>query len=205
MMTDVLQQTVEHAQYIPLMYELSLSDYYQTDLHWKQEELFGVLNVLGDAMGFEVEESDFSLNSLSPYRGVYAPYMENAPSERMSYLVNRNTENAQVSIYERGTYTGVYLLDEWETDVPYNLFLGGPNPLVEITNPDLDNGKELIIFGDSFMSSLAPLLTGVYEKITLIDLRFVMSSYLPEVVSFTGQDVLFLYNTAVVNNSSMLK
>ena len=123
----------------------------------------------------------------------------------MSYLVNRNTENAQVSIYERGTYTGVYLLDEWETDVPYNLFLGGPNPLVEITNPDLDNGKELIIFGDSFMSSLAPLLTGVYEKITLIDLRFVMSSYLPEVVSFTGQDVLFLYNTAVVNNSSMLK
>ncbi len=205
MMISTLQQTVEHAEYIPLIYELSLSDYYQTDLHWRQEELFGVVNVLGNAMGFEVEESDFSLNTLSPYRGVYASYMENAPGERMSYLVNRNTENAEVSIYEAGTYTGVYLLDQWETDVPYNLFLGGPNPLVEITNPDVDNGKELIIFGDSFMSSLAPLLTGVYEKITLIDLRFVMSAYLPELVEFNGQDVLFLYNTAVVNNSSMLK
>lgn len=204
-MLYVVQQNVKNATYIPLVYNLEFSDYYKSDLHWRQEELFPVLEALGSIMDFKISEEDFTKNKLQPYHGVYAPYMQENSSEELIYLTSRYTEEAQVEIYDRqGTYP-VYLLEEWKSDVPYNLFLGGPNPLVTITNPSVQNGRELIIFGDSFMSSIAPLLTGTYEKITLVDLRFVMSSYLGEVLDFHGQDVLFLYNMAVVNESNMLK
>ncbi len=201
----VLQENIKDTVYIPLLYDLELSDYYNSDHHWRQEKLFGILQVLGQTMGFEVSEKDFTENKLYPYHGVYSSYMKDAKEEAMIYLTSKYTEEAIVQRYEKEDSTGVYFLEEWKSNTPYNLFLGGSNPLVTITNPSVHNGKELIIFGDSFMNSLAPLLTGVYEKITLVDLRFVMSSYLEEVMEFHGQDVLFLYNMAVVNNSMLLK
>ena len=201
----VLQDNIKDVVYIPLLYDLKLSDYYNSDHHWRQEKLFGVLEILGKTMGFQVSEKDFTENKLHPYHGVYSSYMKDAKEEALIYLTSKYTEEAIVQRYEKEDSTGVYFLEEWKSNTPYNLFLGGSNPLVTITNPSVDNGKELIIFGDSFMNSLAPLLTGVYEKITLVDLRFVMSSYLEEVMEFHGQDVLFLYNMAVVNNSMLLK
>ena len=88
---------------------------------------------------------------------------------------------------------------------PYELFLGGPLSLVTLENPNCDNGKELIIFRDSFGSSLIPLLTDQYSKITLIDLRYVQSAMLGKLVDFHGQDVLFLYSTLILNQSMSLK
>ncbi|MEG1362194.1 MAG: hypothetical protein RSC69_06520, partial [Lachnospiraceae bacterium] len=91
-------------------------------------------------------------------------------------------------------------------DVPYDVFLSGPNPIVTITVPKTSSKRELVIFGDSFSSSMAPLLLNTYKKITVIDLRFVSSKYLSNFMSFnSSQEVLFLYNTTVVNNSFMLK
>ena len=61
-----------------------------------------------------------------------------------------------------------------------------------------------MIFRDSFGSSLAPLLIEGYEKITLVDIRYMHSNLLPNYIEFTDQDVLFLYSTMVLNSSSML-
>lgn len=204
-MIAVMQQNITCADYIPILPLLELSDYYKTDLHWKQEELFPVIHELGNVMGFTVSENDFTKHELKHYQGVYSSYLQEIPDESLYYLTSPATENAEVTIFDTKGTSKIYHLDQWNGSVPYNLFLGGPNPLITITNPNLKNGKELIIFGDSFTSSLAPLLTGAYEKITLVDLRFVMSSYLSEVMEFNEQDVLFLYNTAIINNSFMLK
>lgn len=46
----------------------------------------------------------------------------------------------------------------------YNVFLGGPSALIEIENSEASNEKELIIFRDSFASSLTPLLISEYQK-----------------------------------------
>ena len=70
----------------------------------------------------------------------------------------------------------------------------------------MTNGKKLYLFRDSFSSSLAPLLVGGYSEIYLIDIRYVMSDYLDLFLSFEeGQDILFLYSTEVLNNSTMLQ
>ena len=42
-------------------------------------------------------------------------------------------------------------------------------------------------------------------KLTLVDIRYLPADKLGEFVEFENQDVLFLYSTLVLNQSSMLK
>ena len=72
-------------------------------------------------------------------------------------------------------------------------------------NKNAKNDKELVLFRDSFGSSLAPLLTEEYAKITLVDLRYIDSNYLGKVVEFTNKDILIMLNTQTINNSYMLR
>jgi hypothetical protein len=68
---------------------------------------------------------------------------------------------------------------------------------------------KILLFRDSFGSSLAPLLLECYEKITLIDTRYVGYELLEQFVDFSDDDteidVLFIYSTEVINNSLLLK
>ena len=50
-----------------------------------------------------------------------------------------------------------------------------------------------------------PLLAEDYAKITVVDIRYVQSAMLGNLVEFKGQDVLFLYSTLVLNNSMGLR
>ena len=74
-----------------------------------------------------------------------------------------------------------------------------------IENPNAGSEKELIVFRDSFGSSIVPLLIDEYSKITVIDTRYVQSKVLESLVEFHGQDTLFLYSTLILNNSTALR
>jgi hypothetical protein len=41
--------------------------------------------------------------------------------------------------------------------------------------------------------------------VTLVDIRYINSWQLERFLKFENQDVLFLYNTAVLNNGTLLK
>lgn len=204
-MLQILKDEVEHMEYIPIFDELSIEDYYKTDHHWRQEKLFPVVKQLGKHMNFKINKNSFEENSVQDYKGVYSEYMEDNKTETLTYLTNKATEEAKVSDFEGKEHKGVYFLEQLESDVPYNMFLNGPSPILTIENSDASKERELIIFGDSFTSSITPLLLDAYSKITLIDMRFVPASYLKEIIEFNTQDVLFLYNSAVVNRSAMLR
>ncbi len=84
------------------------------------------------------------------------------------------------------------------------MFLSGPVSIQTIENPQGPD-RELLVFRDSFGSSLTPLLVQDYSKVTLIDTRYVPTDYLGKFLDFHGQDVLMLYSPMVLNNSAMLK
>ena len=97
---------------------------------------------------------------------------------------------------------------------PYEMFLGGSLSLITIDNPNATTDKELIIFRDSFGSSITPLLAEGYSKITVVDVRYVMPTMLgtfrdartgEKLLDFKNADVLFLYSSLVLNNSSTIK
>ena len=141
-----------------------------------------------------------------PYYGVYCGYaaLPMEPDE-LRYLTSEALADCTVYNYETGKTGTVYDMEKGEGNDPYELFLSGSVSLLTIENPNAETDRELIVFRDSFGSSLAPLLAEGYAKITLADIRYLPAAQLGKLLDFHGQDVLLLYSAAVLNNSETLK
>ncbi|MBQ4054678.1 MAG: hypothetical protein IJD17_03110 [Clostridia bacterium] len=203
---SLLGGNMPYAEYIDITGALSIKDYYKTDTHWKQENLIPVVKLFAERMGFEFTD-DFKVNTAdSPFYGVY--YGQAAlpmPAEKISWLTSDAIDSAVVTNLETGTVGGVYDLGELEGRDPYEIYLYGASPIVEIENPNAASDKKLVIFRDSFGSSITPLMIEGYSKITLVDIRYILSSFVGNYVDCTDADVLFLYSTLVLNSSNTLK
>ena len=185
---------------------MSLTDYYETDTHWKQEKLDKVVKEMSTVMNFKYKEVEYEKNTYDNFYGVY--YGESAISrkpERITYLTNKTILNSEVKYLENDKLTTVYNLDNLNSLDAYEVYLDGASSLIEITNPNSKTNKELIIFRDSFGSSLSPLLIEYYDKITIVDNRYISSDYIKKYIKFNKQDVLFMYSTLMINNSSTIK
>ena len=189
--------------YIEIGNLLSLDDYLLTDGHWRQERIVPVANAIASKLGYSVSKGEFTEKSKDGFSGDYGKY--SGSSEKITWLVSSYTSGSSCDNFQRPESTLVYDESLLNTSSPYDIFVGGPTPLVTITNPLVTNGKRLVVFRDSFGSSLAPLLLSGYSEITLVDIRYMVSDLLPQYVDFTSADVLFLYSARVVNNSSMLR
>lgn len=191
--------------YIDITGCLSLESYYRTDSHWRQEQLFPSAEKLAGALGFSLNSASFVTNEVPGYTGGYAKRADSDETETLYYLESPAISSARVWNAETGLTGGVYALDALKSDTPYNLFLYGPAGFLRIENPNTETQKELVVFRDSYAGSLIPLLLGHYRSITLIDLRYLPASFLPDYLSFTEQDVLFLYSTFLINKSMTLR
>lgn len=199
---------MDYAKHIDITGTLSLEDYYRTDTHWKQECLEETAAALGEAMAAEVD-GIYDVNTLEePFYGVYTgQYTLPVEPDCIKYLTNDVLENCIVKIYDTGmpVETGVYNMEKAGGKDPYEMYLSGNTAVLTIENPAGPEGKELVMFRDSFGSSIAPLLVSGYSKITLFDIRYVQSAMVGQFVEFEDQDVLFLYGTALLNNSMAFK
>lgn len=203
---QLMEEEMPYAKRISLEETLEIEDYYQTDIHWRQEQLVDTAKKIGQAMGINLQDT-YEMQTLE--KGFYGVYFGqsalNLPGERLHYLTNATLEQCTVYNYETGKTTGIYDMPKAEGKDPYELFLSGSVSLLKIENPSAETDKELIIFRDSFGSSLAPLLAEGYRSITLVDIRYIQSDLLGKFIEFDDQDVLFLYSTSILNHSETLK
>jgi len=185
---------------------LELSDYYQTDTHWKQEKLNKVIKKMSDEMNFKYEVIQYEECVYDQFRGVY--YGESAikrESEKLIYLQNETFNKVLVKYLENDKFYGIYNKMKLVGIDSYDVYLDGASSFIEIFNSNATSNKELVIFRDSFGSSLAPLLVNYYKKITLIDNRYISSDIFSNMIKFTDQDILIMYSTLLINDSSSLK
>ena len=205
---QMVEDGMDYAEFVNLRDDLGLDAYYRTDTHWRQEKILKAAESLCEALGIPApKQEDYSCVELErPFYGVY--YGQAAlpmDPEPMYLLKSEILDNCTVTNYETGKTGQVYDMDKLSSRDLYDVFLSGAVALQTIENPAGEPGRELIVFRDSFGSSMIPLLVQGYEKITLVDIRYVSSSMLDQVMDFHGQDVLFLYSTLVLNSSSTLK
>lgn len=201
-----MREKTDYAQYIDLTGALSLSSYYRTDTHWRQEELLPVAKLLADTMGTDLPEGFTSVTLGTPFSGVYRGQSAlPMPPDTLTYLTNDALEGCRVYDYENDAYLPIYTLDKAGGNDPYEIFLSGPKSLLRIENPNSATERNLIVLRDSFAASLIPLLAESYREITLIDIRYLSPASLGKFVDFDAQDVLFLYSTSVLNDSSTIK
>ena len=191
---------MKDATYVEIADLLSAEDYYYTDMHWKQENIVDVAEHLGKSMGVQIV-TDYEEHVLEvPFQGVYVgQHGQKSATDEIKYLSNNIIEELEVE-----GASEIYDSEKGHGKDPYELFLSGNQPVVVIKNPKKESGKRLIIFRDSFASSLASLLATGYSEVVLVDLRYVNSALLGELVSFENAEILFLYSTTMLNQANSL-
>lgn len=196
------------AQNVDITQTLDITDYYRTDTHWRQEKLFDTAKVLCQALGvsaFAEEELTAAIATQQFYGVYYGQAALPMDPEELYVLENNILSDCRVYNHESKAYTTLYDLQKLNGLDPYDVYLSGPQALLTVENPNATTERELMLFRDSFGSSLAPLLLKDYRTVTLVDIRYVNSAMLGEYLTFNGQDVLFAYSTLILNSSAVLK
>lgn len=190
--------------YIDITDTINLDSYYYTDHHLRQDKIIQAINKLATNLDFHVDDN-YRIEEYYPFYGTYyGQLLVKKEGEKLNILHNDIIDNATVDNIQND-YHKVYDYDKFGTVDSYDIFLSGATAYEEIINNNVDDGKELIIFRDSYTSSFAPLMLSGYKKITLIDLRYGNLEYLMSKIDLRNQDVLFLYSTSIINNSDILR
>lgn len=208
-LNKLMQENMQEISYINIYPLLEISDYYRTDLHWKQECIEDVAEELLLQMKEEItkaggeKETKLAAEFYGGYAGASAFVTK---PEQLQYLTNSRIENARVYDYEKETETSVYQPDKLEGTDAYDFYLGGARAMLKIKNPEKGNGKRMLMFRDSFGSSIAPLLLESYDEVMMVDLRYISEDYFLELLGTTEYDtILFLHSTTVLNHSDSMK
>jgi len=197
-----LQEALPGAEFVDIFDELTLQSYYRTDTHWRQEMLLGVAEKLCTALDIPAEKA-YTRHTLQGFRGVY--YGQSAMSPKpddLVYLSNSTLVNCTVYDYETGKTIGIYDREKFSGKDGYDVFLGGTKALLRIDNPNAQTQRELVVFRDSFGSSLVPLFVQGYKSIYVVDIRYVMPDALPHYIDLSGKDTLMLYSALILNQKA---
>lgn len=208
-LTSLLLESCPSMEYIDIFPTLTVDDYYKTDTHWSQDKIIDTAACLAEGLGTFIPSSPekYTFTELdSDFSGVYAgQIMLPTDKDRITYLTNRLIDSFEVFDFENNKEIDVYTLEHKDGKDPYEIFLNGPVSLIEITNPEINNNSKLVIFRDSFTSSIAPLLAQGYKTTVLVDIRYMNTDFVGSFVDFENADILFLYSTALINSSEILK
>ena len=207
-MTESFAQGMPWATQIDLTAHLTADDYYLTDTHWRQEKLLEAAGAICGALGVSAPQAqDFTVTALErPFYGVYYGQAALPMDPETMYLLESPLLAAcTVYDWESGRTLEVYDRTKLDSKDLYDVFLSGARSLLTIENPSASTDRELIVFRDSFGSSMVPLLVQDYAKVTLVDIRYIQIDVLDRFLELGGQNVLFLYSTLVLNNSETIK
>lgn len=174
---------------------LSLEHYYHTDMHLRQEML---ADSFIDESYNQILMSDTFYGGISSASGIY-------PSpDQLIGITTPAICDAIVYDYETKSEISVYATDKISGLDPYDVYLSGPKALLKLYVPNSASGKELVLFRDSFGSSIAPLLLDYYDTIYLVDLRYTtVDTAMALITPNKDCDVLFLYSMNVLNSGSL--
>lgn len=200
----------EKTEYINIADTLSLGDFYRTDMHWKQENLQGTVEKIENSMKLNNDSMEYEEKSLGDFYGSYYKEIENnVKADELIYFNNSVLENCKVYNLEKNKEEDIYNLEKVEeTKNKYDLFLSGATALTTIKNESAKTDRKLILFRDSFGSSIAPLFAEEYKEIVLIDIRYINYTILENYIDFDkykDADVLFLYSSRVINKSGIFR
>jgi hypothetical protein len=201
------------ASYIDLMDLLMEGDpdlYYTTDHHWTTQGAIQAYEALVAAMGYEpVEGYDFEQITDSYVGSNYGKAaLRSIEKDSIDLAHNPYLDHLRVCRYETADtfecFDSVYFREMASGLDPYDVFLGGAGPVIVIENDRVQGNGELVVFKDSYAHALAPFLTQHFSRVTLIDLRYARREYILDHFDLSGQTVLFLYSTTILNTDPQI-
>ncbi len=188
------------------------SIYYRSDHHWTSRGAYLGYSALGSQLGFtavpidlfNVEHASHSFRG-SSYSKVIYDGVEADTINLYSYPAGPGVTG--VSIFdgrEWSEHDGLYFREYLEQKDKYATFLGQNQPIITIRT-DAPGDSRLLVFKDSYSHSLAPFLALHYSEVTLIDLRYLRSSFENYVDLDRYDQVLFCYNMSNFTEEDVIK
>ena len=189
---EQLVQTVGEDRVIDVKEALSKLDqpYYRTDHHWTTEGARAAYEIWCAATGHTVRELPLTPVTDSFLGTLYSKVL--LPDSAWDTI--SLAEGATVRAVDcDGTVTdSLYDRSKLAEKDQYAVFFGGNWSKVTI-DTGVQNGRKLLLVKDSFANAFVPFLTGDYETIIMLDLRY-FSESAEELVAEEGiTDVLVLY------------
>lgn len=125
---------------------LSLSDYYRTDIHLKQERLGSVVSKILELCDVEEKDIEYSFNTYDKFYGsLYAKMAISMKPDTITYLTNDLLNGVKVESVEDKDLLDVYNVSDLESLDPYSIYLNGPKAYLKIVNKNVKNRKLIIL------------------------------------------------------------
>ena len=196
--------------FVPLLEAFSSSKeevFYLTDHHWNDHGVRLAYEALCRAAGLEPAAAEaFTRTDFSPFTGT-TQARAGLPAARADTLVCMEPA-FQVTMEVQGTgetYDHLVFPDKAATYDGYEVYLDGNHGMVTVRNPGAE-GK-LLVFRDSFASSLIPYLSANYGEITAVDVRYYSGTF-ADALETAGKpdEILFLYSLdSLANDTSIAR
>lgn len=173
--------------------------YFKTDHHWTMDGAYHAYEAFMDISGGDaVKRDDYERKVNGEFYGsLYLKAKSQLTAQEKDELFYYDTAaecdisivmRAEDNVTEYGVGSPVFHTDKES----YLLFFGGDNPIMEITNNSVDNGKSIVVIKDSYANAFLPWLVTSYNKVVVIDPRSFGGSINEEVERYDADEVLVL-------------
>lgn len=172
--------------------------YYKTDHHWTTGGAYFAYQEICRQMGsIPVDLTTLNEHQVLDFYGtLYAKYKGfGAEPDIITYYDIPIVSLASSA----GTKDGLYDMDKTKIYDKYAMFLYGNDGVCTIQAENAGNGKELVVFKDSYANCMVPFLTYQYDIITVVDLRYFGESVKELLQESESADILLLYNFSHLN------
>ena len=183
--------------------------FYRTDHHWTSLGAYYAYCAAAKTLGY----SSYGLDSFnietasSSFRGtLYSKTLDNSitPDSIDYYMLASGEPKIKMTVSDgrnETEYDSLYIRSYLDVKDKYSSFTGSNSPLVTIET-DVNNGKNLLLIKDSYAHSLVPFLSKHYNKITMVDMRYINTDLNNLIDLSEYQQTMFMFN--VVSFSSDL-
>lgn len=184
--------------------------YYKTDPHWNIDGVMWSYREIADQLGFDPATSyEFEIFEDDFIGGEYGKAAAWGLDSDEIVLPRNDVIDAMsscryITLEDTDCVDSVFYRGEESVLDPYDVFLGGLGPIIEVTNPAVSTGEELVVFKDSYAHAIAPLLAQHFSKVTLFDLRYIRRAAVMENFDLSDKTVLYLYSTPVLNTDPQI-
>ncbi len=188
--------------------------YYRTDHHWTARGAYYAYEAFCHAKGitptaldeYQRLQFDGFLGTLYSEAGqpsamkgnpdYVEAFVPKGVNEETVYDSNGNKINELAIVYTKA--------DKYSAGNKYLTFIGGDHPLIEIHNPNINDGSSIVVVKESYGNAFVPFLVDSYEYVYVIDYRHWSGNLANFVTQNKIDDVLFLNVVNVTSTSARL-
>ena len=170
--------------------------YYRTDHHWTSRGALDAFQAMHWDMGIDFVEYYVPLTVSMEFEGTLASRSGSHSQKDTIEVYRPENETYQYYTYypdSQKRIPSIYVTEKLEEKDQYQVFFGGNHPILTVRTT-VDNGRNLLIFKDSYANSFVQFLLPYYDRIVMVDPRYYYEDITTLITSEAITDVLFLYS-----------